>query len=516
MTQNKILDKPSLQAAVKDLQDSGKTVVQCHGCFDIIHPGHVRYLEHAKSMGDVLVVSLTADKFILKGDDRPFMPQELRLQAMAALQIVDYVTLDENSWAGPVLEEIKPDVYVKGKEYENVYSGPFGEERKIVEDYGGKMFFTSGDVVFSSSKIINDFKEKFGLEHEVFKVFCERNDIKRNDLIEQVHSFTGKKVVVIGEVIMDEYIYSEVMDVSAEAPVLTIRPVTEERFVGAAGVVARHIAALGGHAVLVSAVGQDQTAQDIRDVLTEEGVEMQLHEMSEKPTIRKVRYLGDEQKLLKIDHSYTIDLSTEESQKIVNEIKADHANAECIVFSDFAYGFVSEHIRKEVTSWANENNIPVVADVSSTLGGNISKYHGCKLITPTEKEARMVFDDRKSGLSHIAFKLLKATNAENIIITLGANGLLAFKNKSFTVHGANEKHLENEYIPALEKKALDPMGAGDSMLAVLALAMACNVNLSKAVYLGNMASYLEVNKRGNIPNTKDEMLELIMQRPELA
>ena len=490
--------------------------MQCHGCFDIIHPGHVRYLEHAKSMGDVLVVSLTADKFILKGDDRPFMPQELRLQAMAALQIVDYVTLDENSWAGPVLEEVKPDIYVKGKEYEDVYSGPFGEERSIVEGYGGRMFFTSGDVVFSSSKIIGDFKEKFGLEHEVFKVFCDRNDIKRRDLTDLIDAFQNKKVVVIGEVILDEYIYSEVMDVSAEAPILTVRPVTEERFVGAAGVVARHVAALGGKATLISAVGMDSTADEIRGVLKEEGVESYLHEIADKPTIRKVRYLGDDQKLLKIDHSHPIDLSSDESKSIVEVIKTQHADADCIVFSDFAYGFVTEHIRKEITAWANEKDIPVIADVSSTLGGNISKYKNCKLITPTEKEARMVFDDRKSGLSHIAYKLLDLTNAQNIVITLGANGLLAFKNKSFEVHGSEELHLENEYIPAMEKKATDPMGAGDSMLAAMALAISSGADLSKAVYLGNMASYLEVNKQGNIPNTRDEMLELIMQRPELA
>ena len=514
MTKNKIRDKEALQATLKELQAAGKTVVQCHGCFDIIHPGHVRYLEHAKSMGDILVVSLTADKFILKGDDRPFMPQELRLKAMAALQIVDYVMLDENSWAGPVLELLQPDVYVKGKEYENVYSGPFGEERSIVENYGGQMFFTSGDVVFSSSKIISDFKEKFALEHEVFKVYCERNAITRQGMLDLLDSMQSKKVAVIGEVIMDEYIYSEVVDVSAEAPILTIRPVTEEHFVGAAGIVARHINALGGDAVLFSMVGQDDTANEIRKVLKNEGVEAHLLEKSDQATIRKVRYLGDDQKLLKIDHSQAINLSKDESASIIEDIKK--SSPDLIVFSDFAYGFVSHDIRSQITAWANEQNIPVLADVSSTLGGNISKYKDCHLITPTEKEARMVFDDKKSGLSHIAYKLLESTNAANIVITLGANGVLAFKHQSFEVHDSTELHLESEYIPAMEKKALDPMGAGDSMLAVLALATAAKATLSNAVYLGNMASYLEVNKQGNVPNTRDEMIELIMQRPELT
>jgi len=149
---SKIKTRDELKKIIQQHKKNGDIIVQCHGCFDVLHPGHIRYLQFAKSLGDILVVSITGDDFIYKGDDRPFIPEELRAEAVASLQFVDYVYLDYESWAGPILKYLKPDIYVKGKEYENIFTGRFGEERKIVESYGGKVYFGSGDVVFSSSK----------------------------------------------------------------------------------------------------------------------------------------------------------------------------------------------------------------------------------------------------------------------------------------------------------------------------------------------------------------------------
>lgn len=514
--ESKIKTKDELSRIVRDLQKEGKKVVQCHGCFDIIHPGHVRYLEQSKKIGDFLVVSLTPDKYILKGDDRPYMPEELRVKSMAALEIVDYVCLDSDSWAGPILEIVQPDIYVKGKEYENIHDGVFGKERNVVEQYGGQIYFTSGDVVFSSSRLIEDFKKKFSLDYEVFKVYCKRNNITLSSITGLIEKFKDKRVVVIGEVILDEYIDTDVIDLAAEAPILTVRPMQNKRYVGAAGIVAKHISNLGANSTLVSIVNdKSEDTVYIEKDLEDAGVKYSFVRRQKTPTIKKTRYIADSQKLIKIDHSEEITLSREEEQQVIDFVKSTHSNADAIVFSDFAYGFVSDAIRIEITEWARENDIKIIADVSSTLGGNIAKYKDAFLITPTEKEARMVFDDKKSGLSNIAYRLIELTRSKNIIVTLGANGVLAFKNRKFNVYGKGENHLENEFIPALEKNAVDPMGAGDAMLSMVTLAVISGGTISEAVYLGNIASYIEVNKVGNIPIKLEEVKNFLANRAEL-
>src|SRR5258708_5534287 len=104
----KIVSPKRLQAIVKKARTAGKVVVQCHGCFDILHPGHLRYLTWAKERGDVLVVSVSADKVVQKGHMRPYVPQDLRAENLAALEVVDQVTIDDGDWAGPILELVKP------------------------------------------------------------------------------------------------------------------------------------------------------------------------------------------------------------------------------------------------------------------------------------------------------------------------------------------------------------------------------------------------------------------------
>lgn len=510
---NKIKSKEDFRKFVQESQKDHKTVVQCHGCFDIIHPGHIRYLEQAKSLGDILVVSLTADKFILKGDTRPFMPEELRAKAMAALEIVDAVYVDNESWAGPILGFTQPDIYVKGKEYENTFDGVFGDERNVVEGYGGKMHFTSGEVVFSSSKIIEDFKNKFALDFEVFSTFTSRNNINYDVLNKLIQSFPKQNVAVIGEVVVDEYIHCEVLGLSSEAPIPTIRPIKTEKFVGAAGIIAKHISSFGGTVDFFSICGDDEDGRFIETDLKSAGVNY--HITHKGQTIRKTRYIADDHKLVKIDYSKNYELEEDEALEFIESFKKKCSGIQTLIFSDFNYGLINTRIRQELTEWCNENDIKIIADVSSTLGGNISQYNNCFLITPTEKEARMIFNDFESGLSHIAFKLLKMINCKNMVITLGANGLLAFKNKEFSVYGNEEKHLEQEYIPAIEKNAVDPVGAGDAMLAMISLVVSAGGTVAEAVYLGNIASYMEVNILGNSVIPIEKISNYLKTRREL-
>ena len=127
--QRKIVEPQHLARTLRALSSSGSTIVQCHGCFDIVHPGHIRYLQFARRLGDVLVISLTGDAAMGKGPERPYIPQELRAENLAALEFVDWVVIDPHPTASQLLELLRPDVYVKGREYATVTDARFARER---------------------------------------------------------------------------------------------------------------------------------------------------------------------------------------------------------------------------------------------------------------------------------------------------------------------------------------------------------------------------------------------------
>ncbi|MBF0558789.1 MAG: adenylyltransferase/cytidyltransferase family protein [Nitrospirae bacterium] len=154
----KQLDIEGLAKIVKQEKSNGKKIVHCHGCFDLIHIGHIKYLQAAKKMGDVLVVTVTADKFIDKGPDRPVFNENLRAEAIASLECVDYVAVNGWPTAENTLRLLRPDFYVKGQEFEKLEdkTGKIQKEYKVLQEIGGEIRFTH-EIVFSSTYLLNKY-----------------------------------------------------------------------------------------------------------------------------------------------------------------------------------------------------------------------------------------------------------------------------------------------------------------------------------------------------------------------
>lgn len=152
----KILELDELAKKIRDLKSEGKKIVHCHGCFDLMHIGHIKYFQASKKMGDVLIVTLTPDIFVDKGPDRPVFNQDLRTESIAALECVDYVAINKWPTAEDTLRLLRPDIYVKGQEFENLEdkTGKIQKENKIVKEIGAQLRFTN-EIVFSSTKLIN-------------------------------------------------------------------------------------------------------------------------------------------------------------------------------------------------------------------------------------------------------------------------------------------------------------------------------------------------------------------------
>lgn len=153
----KILGMEPLAERIAALRAEGKVVVHCHGCFDLMHPGHVKHLQAARGMGDALVVTVTPDRFLDKGEGRPVFPEGLRAETLAALECVDFVAVNEWPTAEETLRRLRPRIYVKGEEFKGREdaTGKLQRELAVLDEIGAEMRFTGGEVVFSSTALIN-------------------------------------------------------------------------------------------------------------------------------------------------------------------------------------------------------------------------------------------------------------------------------------------------------------------------------------------------------------------------
>src|SRR5579864_6873284 len=205
---DKVRTLAEVAAACEQARRAGQTVVQAHGTFDLLHLGHVRHLEAARKLGDVLIVTVTADRFVNKGPGRPVFSAELRAEMLATLEYVDWVAVNDAADAVSAIERIRPTIYIKGQDYQNPegdITGKITLEREAVEAHGGRLHFTD-EAVFSSSELINRHLNVFEphIRDHLDTLRCGGGLAEILDLIDQVKNY---RVLVVGDAIIDEYQY---------------------------------------------------------------------------------------------------------------------------------------------------------------------------------------------------------------------------------------------------------------------------------------------------------------------
>jgi rfaE bifunctional protein kinase chain/domain/rfaE bifunctional protein nucleotidyltransferase chain/domain len=507
--ERKIVSLDELLQIREQLRQAGKRVVQCHGCFDIVHPGHVRYLKFARNQGDVLVVTVSGDAVVAKGPDRPYIHENLRLENLAALESVDYVCLDQETWAGPILDKVRPDVYVKGKEYERNADPRFLKERDLVEGYGGQVIFSSGDVVYSSSYILSQFRDRFRLDNEKTAIYCQRHGVTRTALNSTLKAMRKKRVLVLADAILDHYIHCEAIGIASDTPMLTVSPMREDWYVGAGGLIAAEVVALGAHATFMTVLGEGPHAEQFRDSAKRMGIEvMAVH--GERPVYVKSRYLVDERKVFKVDIGTSAPLSTAGTRDAIAAFEKALADHDAVIVTDFGYGLFNAEMLEAVQRLCSKAQKPYYADVSSRRV-NVLRFKQPRLAAPTEEELRFAFADNESGLSHLASRYFSETGAQHLVLTMGKRGAMWFDGADHT-----GGRLKTEYLPAFAQHPVDAAGAGDVFLSTLALADLAAAPTSHAMYLGNCAAAIHVSQLGNAPVPGTELEQYIEHRSELT
>ncbi len=508
---NKVLTKEELLAHRAAARAAGQRVVQCHGCFDIVHPGHVRHLKQARAMGDLLLVSITGDDEVRKGAGRPLIPEELRAENLAALDCVDWVYIEPRPTAAPLLDEVRPDVYVKGREYETNHDPRFRAEREAVERHAGRVVFSSGDVVFSSTALISAIEQSVDPFQTRLASLVQRDDLQGPTLFSLISEFRGKRVLVVGDTILDTYVLCDRPHVAGESPVMTLRPLERRHYDGGAAIIARHIAAMGGKPVLVTAMPRDERAEAVRGRLGAEGVEVRAVEC-DTPLCEKQRFLVGAQKIMKIDLCEPLILDAARQDRLLSvAVEAAAAGCDAAIIADFGQGLLTAGMLARLCRAVRDHATTMAGDVSGRQSG-LKFMHGMDLLCPSESELRDAFGMPDESLPTVAWRLLQETGSHAAMITMGAEGLLAFEPLASGADAEGfQTRVRGEHVPALSAFAIDALGCGDALLAAAVLARASGASLLTAAFLGSVAAAVEAQRIGNIPVSSTDLRQGIVR-----
>jgi rfaE bifunctional protein kinase chain/domain len=470
-------------------------IVLVSGHFNIVHPGHHRLLRFAKQFGERLFVAVESDRM---AGDAAHIPEALRLEGIQSIGYVDDAFIMDDS-IETTLEKLKPNVVVKGKEHEN----RFNPEVDILKKWGGKLIFSSGEVVFSSLDLI---RKEFEVNVSgIIKLpidFFKRHNLANKRLSDLIRNFSNLKVCVIGDLIVDEYVTCEPVGMSQEDPTIVVMPINSTRFIGGAGIVAAHAAGLGASVNFVSITGNDEVREYAIKALEKYKVHASLLIDETRPTTLKQRFRSKGKSLLRVSHLHQGAISKKLQDQIFTIFEENITDVDLIIFSDFNYGCLPQYLVEKLISLAKKNSILTAADSqSSSQVGDISRFKGVDLITPTEREARISTRNHEDGLVVLAEQLRIESMAKNVLLKMGEEGVL--------IHAANEERADwlTDRVEALNSMPKDVAGAGDSLLTVSSMTLACGGDIWSAACLGSLAAAHQVGRVGNTPLTADELIK---------
>jgi D-beta-D-heptose 7-phosphate kinase/D-beta-D-heptose 1-phosphate adenosyltransferase len=319
-----------------------------------------------------------------------------------------------------------------------------------------------------------------------------------HSLLTLSRAFPGKKVLVAGDVMLDEYVWGAVRRISPEAPVPVVEVERRTFAPGGAANTAANVVGLSGKVTLVGVVGRDPAADNLRNELQRLGVEAGgIVVDSNRPTTSKTRIIGHSQQVLRIDHEDQRPLTTSVEDILLQTVERYLRSADACILSDYAKGVVSQRFAQQFIRLAREAGKPIIVDPKGT---NYSKYRDATIVKPNLLEAGQVLNRTINGMEDLqqaAGLLMEILGNSAVVITRGAQGLSLFRRGADPVH-----------VPAEARDVYDVTGAGDTAASTLALTLACKGTFEQAARLANRAASVVVRKLGTAPVHLDELLAL--------
>jgi len=485
----KIINIEKLDQLLKQYRKVGKKIVLCHGVFDLLHIGHIKHFEEAKNFGDILIVSLTPDIYVNKGPGRPAFNEKLRLQAVAALHMVNYVVLNSTPTAVNIIKKIKPNFYCKGPDYKNHHndiSGEIKNEMNTIKKVGGKIMYTD-DVTFSSSKLINQNEDDSDLNKtSIKKIKKYYNFFKIRKLVE---NFKKIKVLIIGETIIDQYVFCEALGKSGKEPVLVLRDLKTEEYLGGAAALSRHISSFCNKITLLSMIGEKQEYLSQIKRKLPKNINFKYIKKKNSPTILKRRFLDNisKSKVLGV-HTINDDiLSQREESKFNKILKNLLPKYDLVIVSDYGHGLISEKSANLICKLSKYLALNAQINAANIGFHSMRNYKNVNCVIINEREIRHELRNKNEKLEVLMKKFSKEQNIKNLIVTRGDQGSVFYNKRE------NKFYLSGAYT----KTAIDKIGAGDAMLSIIALCLKSNFNQELALLIASLAGAQSVTTIGN-------------------
>ena len=485
----KIKTLDELTAIIQKLKREGKRIVHCHGVFDLLHPGHIRHFEASKREGDILIVTVTEDKYVNKGPGRPIFNHRLRAESIAALQCVDYVAINEWPIATETIKKLRPDVYAKGSDYlerEKDLTGQIYNEEKAVQSIGGRIHFTD-DISFSSTKLLNTHFRVYPEETEEFlKDF--RDKYSGDDIIRYLKLLNKMKVLIIGDAIIDEYHYCAAMGKSSKENIIPTRFLHQEIFAGGVLAGANHIAGFCKNVHLVTCLGSKNSYKDFIVKHLKTNIKTKFFFKDDAPTTVKRRFVEPAflSKLFEVCFLDDRPLPKHIEEKVCRYLEGVIKNFDLVLVADFGHGFIEKRIIQLLTKKAKFLAINAQTNSANAGFNLITKYPRADYICIDEPEMRLATHSKFDKIEDIILKIKDEVKYKKIIVTLGHKGSIGYSQRE----GFSR-------IPVFSKEVIDRIGAGDAFLSVTAPCVAKGYPIEVVGFIGNAVGALKVLIVGN-------------------
>jgi len=485
---NKIISLSKLAEIIDQLKKDQKSIVHCHGVFDLVHPGHLKHFEDAKKLGDILIVTISPDHYVNKGPGRPVFNERLRLEHLAALQMIDYVAVNDTPSAVETILHLKPNVYVKGKEYENLedLTGNVAQEKDAIGSVGGKIAFI-GDAIYSSTQLLNSYFSVLSPQSENYL-----KDLRKRysaiDVILQLEKLKDVSVAVIGEVIIDEYYFCRPLGLANKSVTVNSQYLRSESHLGGAGGVANHIAGFCDNVHFISQLGAENDNKNFIQQKLRPNISCKFFTKSKSPTIVKRRYLDNVyNRLFELSFFDDRTLDGEEEIEIVTYLKMVLDQFDIVLVADYGHGFISTPTLIDTICSAKSYLAINTQTNSANKGFNLTtKYDRANYFCLDRVELQFAMQNQHQPTEQSIIQLSQKISADMIAITEGSEGSTTWKKD-----GGFYKAL------ALTSETVDATGAGDAYFSMTSICAGSGFDPDLIGLIGNCAGAMIVRVLGN-------------------
>lgn len=488
----KIININQLKITIRQLKKKKKKIVLCHGVFDLLHTGHIMHFQESKKLGDILVVSVTPNIYVKKGPNRPVMDIRQRMQIISEIDCVDFVVENFKAEASSIIKVIKPNIYSKGLDYKNNkddITGKILEEKKTVQKNGGKIHYTKSKL-YSSSKLINDLAINLDNKQKNYLIKLKSQlQLSKISFEEHLDSLKKLKVLIIGEAIIDKYVFCEAVGKSGKEPMLVLRDLKSQKYIGGSLAIAKSISFFCQKVSILTYLGSKKNELKFMKNNLPKNIDLDYVIKENSPSVLKTRYIEhiNSTKILGV-YSYGVDkISKKNENALIKKLRKKIKNYDVVIVSDYGHGLITEKLSKFIMK--NSKFLSVNAQLNATNLGyhTISKYNLSDLLIINENELRHEMRDKESNLDYLIIKLSKNIKTKYIVVTSGSEGAKLFISK-------NKKIIN---CPAFTYDFIDKVGAGDTLLSLLSISIKKSESLELSMLIASLAAAQNVKSLAN-------------------